>query len=45
MIHTVISQVKMGRERSPPIVLMVCVNGVELDMEVDTGASVIQPHG
>ena len=39
-IHTVISQVKNGEERSPPIVVRVCVNGVELDMEVDTGASV-----
>ena len=39
-IHTVISLVKNGRERSPPIVVRVCVNGVELDMEVDTGASV-----
>ena len=34
---TVISQVKNRGERSPPIVVRVCVNGVELD---DTGASV-----
>ena len=28
------------KERSPPIVVRVCVNRVNLDMEVDTGASV-----
>ena len=35
-----ISQVKEGGEKSPPILVRVCVDGVELDMEVDTGASV-----
>jgi len=28
-----ISQVKEGREKSPPILVSVCVDGVELDME------------
>ena len=35
-----ISQVKEGGEKSPPILVRVCVDGVELDMEVDTGTSV-----
>ena len=37
---TEVSQVKEGKDRSPPILVRVCVEGIDLDMEVDTGASV-----
>lgn len=42
LIKTVkeVSQVKEGNERSPPFVVRVGVEGIDLDMEVDTGASV-----
>ena len=39
-ICTVKSQVKNTGDRSPPISVRVCVNNVQVDMEVDTGASV-----
>ena len=39
LIKTVISSVTKPRERATPIVVRVCMNGIDVNMEVDTGAS------
>ena len=39
-LSTLILQVKNTGDKSPPILVSVCVNNVQVDMEFDTGA----PH-